>query len=319
MLHICKKRFLMHYTTRNKNFLNETPMKKLLLSTMLLMGLVSFGQNIVYSNDFTSSVTIGGSNHFTYAFPGNDWTITTTGHDEWQSFNITFPTALNFQTAGNLPHFYMRAKSTANVVFTVLLVDGNGHVSDSIVKKPAYAASLSPNVWEIDGTSTYETFEIDFARCFRDYYGNAGNPQGAVDSTNITKMSFTINPGFASQPIVGELGTYNAAFNGTVSIDYIYIGAAPTSTNDASSLIASSKLYPNPTNDNAKVELNLNSTSDVKITLSDVMGKEVMTIAQGTYASLNETFSVADLNKGIYTVNYTVNGAPAKSELLMVK
>jgi len=57
----------------------------------------------------------------------------------------------------------------------------------------------------------------------------------------------------------------------------------------------------------------------VKVTLSDVMGREVMTIAQGSMSSITQSFSVANLQKGVYTVNYFVNGAAAKAELLMVK
>ncbi len=69
----------------------------------------------------------------------------------------------------------------------------------------------------------------------------------------------------------------------------------------------------------ANVELNLKSSSEVKVILSDLLGKEVMTIATGTMSSLSESFSVANLHKGIYTVNYFVNGSAAKAELLMVK
>ncbi len=91
------------------------------------------------------------------------------------------------------------------------------------------------------------------------------------------------------------------------------------STNSAQAAIASSKLYPNPGSDLATLELNLYSVSDVKITLSDIMGKEVMTIAQGSMSVLATDINVSVLNKGIYTVNYFINGAAAKSELLMVK
>jgi hypothetical protein len=93
----------------------------------------------------------------------------------------------------------------------------------------------------------------------------------------------------------------------------------PTAVSAAQANISSSKLYPNPTSDMANVELNLKSSSEVKVILSDLMGKEVMTIATGTMSSLNESFSVANLNKGIYTVSYFINGSAAKAELLMVK
>jgi len=125
--------------------------------------------------------------------------------------------------------------------------------------------------------------------------------------------------------------TYAAA--GKYLVTYTVYDACGTSYSDTSSVtvspatsvtaaqanISSSKLYPNPTSDMANIELNLLSTSDVKVTLTDVMGKEVMTVASGTMASLSQAFSVANLHKGIYTVNYFVNGSAAKAELLMVK
>ena len=99
--------------------------------------------------------------------------------------------------------------------------------------------------------------------------------------------------------------------------------AAPPVTaisNSASVLVASTKLYPNPVSDQANIQLDLVTPSDVKVSLSDMMGREVMTIAQGSsMSSVTQSFSLANLQKGIYTVNYFVNGAAAKSELLMVK
>jgi hypothetical protein len=95
--------------------------------------------------------------------------------------------------------------------------------------------------------------------------------------------------------------------------------ATATSVSSVQSFIADSKVYPNPTSDMANLELSLKSESAVKVILSDLMGKEVMTIAEGNYSTLNQSFSVAVLSRGIYTITYFVNGASSKSELLMVK
>ena len=109
--------------------------------------------------------------------------------------------------------------------------------------------------------------------------------------------------------------------NGTISITGLKAGSSLTAINSsAAALVASTKLYPNPVSDQANVQLDLVTPSDVKVSLSDMMGREVMTIAQGnSMSSVTQSFSVANLQKGIYTVNYFVNGAAAKSELLMVK
>jgi hypothetical protein len=100
---------------------------------------------------------------------------------------------------------------------------------------------------------------------------------------------------------------------------FVVGGGGTTAVSAAQANISSSKLYPNPTSDMANISLELKSSSDVKVTLTDLMGKEIMTIANGNMASLNESFSVANLHKGIYTVNYFINGSAAKAEMLMVK
>jgi hypothetical protein len=99
----------------------------------------------------------------------------------------------------------------------------------------------------------------------------------------------------------------------------VTVVAPTTAVSAAQANISSTKVYPNPVSDMVNVEMELKSSSAVKITLTDLMGKEVMTIANGNMSSLNESFSVANLNKGIYTVNYFINGSAAKAEMLMVK
>jgi hypothetical protein len=113
--------------------------------------------------------------------------------------------------------------------------------------------------------------------------------------------------------------TNNDASEGSYTINLSADGVVATGINAAAANISSTKLYPNPTSDQANIQLDLVTPSDVKVTLSDVMGREVMTIAQGSMSSVTQSFSVANLQKGIYTVNYFVNGAAAKAELLMVK
>jgi hypothetical protein len=117
-----------------------------------------------------------------------------------------------------------------------------------------------------------------------------------------------------------------ASTNATITLDAFKIEVGegtpfPTSVNAAKAAIASSKLYPNPSTEteSASIELSLKEASDVKVTLSDLMGREVAVIANERNVAVNKSFSTANLAKGMYTVNYFINGAPAKAELLMVK
>ena len=168
------------------------------------------------------------------------------------------------------------------------------------------------------GTSS--AFSQNFANVLLGAYGANHTAAVAADYSQIKAITITV----INNANTGDPNYYPNALNAaTFSIDNFKIGdqttLVSTSVSAANTNIASSKIYPNPTADNARVELELKSASNVKVTLSDVMGKEVMTISEGTVSSLSQDFSVANLNKGIYTVNYFVNGASAKSELLMVK
>lgn len=133
----------------------------------------------------------------------------------------------------------------------------------------------------------------------------------AFDYANIAKVSFFISGG--------------VAYDGTIVFDDMMFGNAPstpglvTGVNKAAELIAAARVYPNPASSDATVELSLKSASDVKVTLSDMMGREVAVVAEGKMTNLNKAFSTSELTKGLYTVNYFINGAPAKATLLMVK
>lgn len=105
--------------------------------------------------------------------------------------------------------------------------------------------------------------------------------------------------------------------NTKISIDDVKIGACVLGTKSAS--IASSKLYPNPASEIANIELALKSTSDVKVTVSDMMGKVVAEVANEKASDIAKSFDVSALTKGVYTVNYYINGSPAKAEMLVVK
>ena len=198
------------------------------------------------------------------------------------------------------------------------------------------------------GFSTGNTATLQTGLNFlRDPANDAG--AGAFNSglANEPAVNFAMD-GASHQIVVDFSGTTvsNAAILAAVrQISFIYYGttittgydlyilgfsvgtataiAAPPVTginNSAAALVASTKLYPNPVSDQANIQLDLVTPSDVKVSLSDMMGREVMTIAQGSsMSSVTQSFSVANLQKGIYTVNYFVNGAAAKSELLMVK
>ena len=209
--------------------------------------------------------------------------------------------------------YYVAANSTIYMILTldntVNLSSPNNTMSFKIQAKGYGGAdtSFSTTVKLEDATATVSSVEaINVSQV---YSAQSLTFTAAPDLASVKKMTISLANATAASKI------------GEVFITKLRAGSSqfPTTGTLASASIASSKLYPNPTSDNAKVELELKSSSNVKVTLSDVMGKEVMVISEGTISTLTKDFSVANLNKGIYTVNYFINGAAAKSELLMVK
>ncbi|MDB5272031.1 MAG: hypothetical protein JWO58_398, partial [Chitinophagaceae bacterium] len=86
-----------------------------------------------------------------------------------------------------------------------------------------------------------------------------------------------------------------------------------------STAIAQANLFPNPTTGMTTISGELNSVSNVKVALVDMLGQEVKVIMQEQTNSINTSFDVSTLKKGIYSVVYTIDGAPAKSQKLVVR
>lgn len=142
----------------------------------------------------------------------------------------------------------------------------------------------------------------------------ADNPTGLPPTDDqiaqFSKMDFVLICTEATGDCTGEANIDNIVVNGPAIVSSVKPGRAN---------IASSVIYPNPATENATVKLNLKSTSNVKVTLSDMMGREVAVVAEGSMNSMEKSFDVSEFTKGLYTVNYFINGAPAKAELLMVR
>jgi hypothetical protein len=293
-------------------------MKKTLLTLCALFSFVlAISAQTVYTETFTgTSLPTGWAD----ASPNTTFTLTVNNElmvtmtdsvgpqqpsgpaANWTAFTYMFANAVNMDAGCECISFDIDNSSNQEISFAVQVQDIT-HVGGTTNSQYTDATSVTVAAGYI-GTVT-----VNYADKFRNYYGVVPNK---VDSTQIKQINF--------QPLGAGLGSapWNKKFKGNFTMDNVTVAGVTTSLKGAES-IASSKLYPNPVSDMAKVELNLKSSSAVKVTLSDLMGKEVMTVADGTFSELTKEFSVSNLNKGIYTVNYFVNGSAAKAEMLMVK
>lgn len=85
--------------------------------------------------------------------------------------------------------------------------------------------------------------------------------------------------------------------------------------------LSSISLYPNPTNNNVNIEFNLNEKTSVVITVVDLTGKSVKTVANSEFTSGNNhiSFSANDLNNGVYFVRMESETGSKTLRLVVVK
>lgn len=79
-------------------------------------------------------------------------------------------------------------------------------------------------------------------------------------------------------------------------------------------------LYPNPTTSETTLKFNLNDASTVKISVVDVLGKEVLPIINTNYTTGEQSIVINKNNtlaKGIYFVNLSINGAKMSRKLVI--
>jgi len=78
-------------------------------------------------------------------------------------------------------------------------------------------------------------------------------------------------------------------------------------------------VYPNPSNGNFNVKLNLPSTENVTVEVYNLMGSKVMDVAAGSLS--NETFEVnmSNSSNGMYIVRMTVNGTVINKKIVLNK
>ena len=286
-------------------------MKKTLLLLLSTVFVFNVNAQTGICNDFSTNTGLSSNGGISYSVAGNELTITLTNCPTWSdNLKWDFPNAINISSLASPTVSY-------DVKVNSLTVSGTGagcavanYVSFGIAVYDGTASGGSDYTWSAGNASAghFASTYSNFATAI-----NKTSPS-TFDATNIVGVAFQIaDPTYAT--------CSSPTLTGTIVIKNLNIGSATCTTPimSANPLFTTNKLYPNPTSEMAQLEFELKSESNVKVTLSDMMGKEIMTISEGNMSSLNKSFSVATLNKGIYTINYFINGTSTKSELLMVK
>lgn len=243
-------------------------------------------------NTISNWATKEGEAGFTNSQSGSEWTINSTGHDEWAYINYTIndgdiQKTLDFTIDGNEPIVEIKVKATSNVILRATLVDEDGTEAANNYLSPLNALYV---------TTDYQTFNIDFT----DQLWDEWNGGGALDQTKIHTIKLSLNPGWVTFPETG----YANAFIGDVIIDYIKIGKPCTVTGTANDLkeSASINLFPNPFTE----QLTIDSYNDLEINSAELispLGEVVQTLQ-----SSNNILSIdSSIPKGIYLIRINTN------------
>lgn len=230
---------------------------------------------------------------FSHAESGGNWNITTAGHGEWDNFaytlnNGTAAASIDFSCAANAPVVKIVAKASSSALLRLTMMDASGKTSDNWTGP------------DLELTTSYQTFTIDFSKHFQNYYGTT---PGVMDSSTIGKLQFFVNPGFFSYPITGKNAIFNKAFSGTINIDWIGIGnncsiPGPTGINPITENVSFTS-FPNPFKDETILHLSDTGSEKGVIKVMDLRGVLVM---QKEVTAGEDIHIGKDLLPGMYIV-----------------
>lgn len=106
-----------------------------------------------------------------------------------------------------------------------------------------------------------------------------------------------------------------------VNVDFLVSTTSNNvSTKEVPNSFSLGSAFPNPATNDVTIAFNLKNSKNVKVTLVNLLGQEVMAIANDTFAAgANEVkFNVNNLNSGVYFYTMTVDGV-SQSQKIMVK
>lgn len=177
---------------------------------------------------------------------------------------------------------------------------------------------LEPGIW--------------YYACYKIIDNNGGNSKFYVAQDNNKKYSsfkeidnwarLVATPGMESF----EDATWGSRFgfycDNNAPMIRLKVSQNPSSLNDITTASFNLNAYPNPARNEATIEYTLNNNGNVVITLTDIMGRNVLTMNKGNQAS-NTTYRVAlntnTLNNGTYFYTLNVNGVKETKKLVINK
>ncbi|MCW5907502.1 MAG: T9SS type A sorting domain-containing protein [Chitinophagales bacterium] len=112
---------------------------------------------------------------------------------------------------------------------------------------------------------------------------------------------------------------FSAVKGNNFYIDDINIGNMLISGVEEPAQLNAVSVFPNPASDKVSIELNLAETTDVSIGISDMTGKEVLRIFQGSMEDgiTRTDVTTSSLAKGVYLVNVKAGNSVSRKKLII--
>lgn len=117
-----------------------------------------------------------------------------------------------------------------------------------------------------------------------------------------------------------EMYRSNGKFGAGESIDF-YASDIPVGINEANGNICQSILYPNPATNNTILAVNLGKADKARISVVDVMGREVIDLGEHNLNSGDNNINIntASLSNGVYFVRIVTNNGMVSNRLSISK
>jgi hypothetical protein len=194
---------------------------------------------------------------------------------------------------------YQRYNATNSDKFEVQASTDCGGTWQTIVSlTAAQMANLSAGI----NSNPYVPNAADWVRINIYNYPNWGNIQGNAQ----VLVRFMFQEG-------------NVGFGNRFYLDEINFLTTPVGINELAKSIHF-VMYPNPTSAETVIKYNLTEAANVKMSVTDILGKEVLPATNISYAPGEQVISINKnntLSKGVYFVNLNVNGAKMCKKLVI--
>lgn len=76
------------------------------------------------------------------------------------------------------------------------------------------------------------------------------------------------------------------------------------------SILESTKIYPNPAQEEIVLQLQLKSSAHVRVEILDLAGKIISNVLDGQVQSLEKSIDLSGFEKGMYVMKYSINDIP---------